>query len=143
VAAGAVLGVVVGRHLGCVASCLHWGARRGATYIDPLSLLSVGPVRLLPLDHSVRPPVHGPVVSGVGDAGAVGRFRPSSRLVNLAPSATAMDAGHTDARSSGTSRRHTGDPDDVAASLLASSLAMSLWRRRQMRRRRRVEQTPF
>jgi murein DD-endopeptidase MepM/ murein hydrolase activator NlpD len=28
--------------------CLHWGLLRGATYLDPLSLLGLGPVRLLP-----------------------------------------------------------------------------------------------
>lgn len=35
----------------CVAApCLHWGARRGESYIDPLSLLSplAGPIVLLP-----------------------------------------------------------------------------------------------
>ncbi len=50
VAIGSVLGVVHGRrHLGCDRYCLHWGARRGDTYLDPLSLLRpLGPVRLLP-----------------------------------------------------------------------------------------------
>ncbi len=28
--------------------CLHWGARRGAEYVDPLGLLGSGRVRLLP-----------------------------------------------------------------------------------------------
>src|SRR4051812_45172313 len=28
--------------------CLHWGLREGATYLDPLTLLGLGPVRLLP-----------------------------------------------------------------------------------------------
>lgn len=38
-----------GRHLGCEGTCLHWGARRGDTYLDPLSLLRpLGPVVLLP-----------------------------------------------------------------------------------------------
>ena len=31
-------------------TCLHWGLLRGEEYLDPLSLLGVGPVRLLPLD---------------------------------------------------------------------------------------------
>lgn len=50
VAGGAVLGVVAGRHGGCPPGrCLHWGARRGAAYFDPLLLLRpLGPVRLLP-----------------------------------------------------------------------------------------------
>jgi murein DD-endopeptidase MepM/ murein hydrolase activator NlpD len=31
------------------ASCLHWGLIQGDTYLDPLSLVGAGPVRLLPL----------------------------------------------------------------------------------------------
>ncbi len=30
-------------------ACLHWGWIRGETYLDPLRLVGVGPVRLLPL----------------------------------------------------------------------------------------------
>ena len=30
-------------------TCLHWGLIEGETYLDPLSLLGFGPVRLLPL----------------------------------------------------------------------------------------------
>lgn len=47
---GAVLATVHGRHGGCVPDrCLHWGARRGVDYLDPMSLLGrLGPVRLLP-----------------------------------------------------------------------------------------------
>jgi murein DD-endopeptidase MepM/ murein hydrolase activator NlpD len=49
VAAGDVIGRLVGLHPGCVRSCLHWGARRGDAYLDPLTLLRpLGPVRLLP-----------------------------------------------------------------------------------------------
>jgi hypothetical protein len=33
------------------AVCLHWGLRRGEEYLDPLSLLNSGPVRLLPLSQ--------------------------------------------------------------------------------------------
>lgn len=47
--AGEPIGVVRGHHRGCPASCLHWGARRGDNYLDPLSLLRpLGPVVLLP-----------------------------------------------------------------------------------------------
>jgi hypothetical protein len=29
-------------------ACLHWGLLRGETYLDPLTLVGAGPVRLLP-----------------------------------------------------------------------------------------------
>jgi murein DD-endopeptidase MepM/ murein hydrolase activator NlpD len=46
---GQVIGRVAGRHRGCSGWCLHWGARRGTVYLDPLALLRpLGPVRLLP-----------------------------------------------------------------------------------------------
>jgi len=50
VAGGTALGVIHGTHGRCAPQrCLHWGARRGAIYLDPLSLLrALGPVRLLP-----------------------------------------------------------------------------------------------
>jgi murein DD-endopeptidase MepM/ murein hydrolase activator NlpD len=43
VSAGAVLGRLE------VAACLHWGLRRGGTYLDPRSLLGAIRVRLLPV----------------------------------------------------------------------------------------------
>jgi murein DD-endopeptidase MepM/ murein hydrolase activator NlpD len=47
--AGEPIGRLVGTHRGCGAGCLHWGARRAGSYLDPLSLLRpLGPVRLLP-----------------------------------------------------------------------------------------------
>ncbi|MET8353282.1 MULTISPECIES: M23 family metallopeptidase [unclassified Micromonospora] len=49
-AAGAPLGELLPGHPGCPAvACLHWGLRRGAEYLDPLALLGLGPVRLLPV----------------------------------------------------------------------------------------------
>jgi murein DD-endopeptidase MepM/ murein hydrolase activator NlpD len=56
VEAGAVLGVLDGGHRGCPApACLHWGLRRGAIYLDPLALLGLGRVRLLPLAAGTGP----------------------------------------------------------------------------------------
>ncbi|MEO7261385.1 MAG: M23 family metallopeptidase [Jatrophihabitantaceae bacterium] len=50
VLAGQRIGAVRGAHRSCAsATCLHWGARRGAAYLDPMSLLRpLGVVRLLP-----------------------------------------------------------------------------------------------
>lgn len=42
-----VIGVVATpRH--CPGSCLHWGARRSGSYVDPLALVAAAPVVLLP-----------------------------------------------------------------------------------------------
>ncbi|ELS56832.1 putative secreted peptidase [Streptomyces viridochromogenes Tue57] len=54
VAAGAVVGTVEPTGAHCTAACVHWGLRRGETYMDPLSLLPPwllhrGPSRLLPV----------------------------------------------------------------------------------------------
>ncbi len=51
---GEPLGLLSPGHPGCAgAACLHWGLRRGtgaaAVYLDPMLLLGLGPIRLLPL----------------------------------------------------------------------------------------------
>jgi murein DD-endopeptidase MepM/ murein hydrolase activator NlpD len=50
VTAGAVLGHLQADHVGCTGApaCLHWGVRRGQEYLDPLALVSLGRIRLLP-----------------------------------------------------------------------------------------------
>lgn len=46
---GQLIATGLGAHPGCVETCLHWGARRGEVYLDPLVLLRpLGPIRLLP-----------------------------------------------------------------------------------------------
>jgi murein DD-endopeptidase MepM/ murein hydrolase activator NlpD len=51
VAAGTVLGHLTATGSHCPsAACLHWGLLRGADYLDPLALLGLEQVRLLPLD---------------------------------------------------------------------------------------------
>jgi murein DD-endopeptidase MepM/ murein hydrolase activator NlpD len=55
VAQGAMLGQLAAAGSHCDPTCLHWGALRGADYLDPLSLLpGRRPVVLLPLTG--RPP---------------------------------------------------------------------------------------
>ncbi len=50
---GAVLGGLLPGHAGCPdAACLHWGLRRGETYLDPMTLLRPARVRLLPMAWS-------------------------------------------------------------------------------------------
>ena len=83
VTAGQRLGAVddVRGHCGRVL-CLHWGLRRGLVYLDPLSLLGRGPVRLLPVwaDPGTHRP-YGPVPTS-------GRTRlPASTASTSRPSA--------------------------------------------------------
>ena len=50
VARGSPIGVLSAGHAGCsVDACLHWGLRRGQTYLDPVALLRPPRVRLLPM----------------------------------------------------------------------------------------------
>jgi murein DD-endopeptidase MepM/ murein hydrolase activator NlpD len=49
VAAGDPLGTLDAWPGHCPGPCLHWGALRGRTYVDPLALLGLVPPVLLPL----------------------------------------------------------------------------------------------
>ncbi|HEX6075072.1 MAG TPA: M23 family metallopeptidase [Micromonosporaceae bacterium] len=57
VRAGDVIGRLTAGHPGCTGlACLHWGLRQGIDYLDPLSLLGLGRVRLLPMSpHAAHP----------------------------------------------------------------------------------------
>ncbi len=46
---GQMIGVLADGPGHCSSSCLHWGARRGDVYVDPLSLIDRPPLVLLPL----------------------------------------------------------------------------------------------
>jgi murein DD-endopeptidase MepM/ murein hydrolase activator NlpD len=53
---GGELGRLDPGHPGCPAiACLHWGLRRDDLYLDPLALLGLGRVRLLPLGEGRSP----------------------------------------------------------------------------------------
>lgn len=72
VTAGALLGGLAAGHAGCsVAACLHWGLLRGESYLDPLALLGVGRVRLLPLAASTPSAGHVTAAVLVTAAGAL------------------------------------------------------------------------
>jgi murein DD-endopeptidase MepM/ murein hydrolase activator NlpD len=63
--------VLVGSHC-APAACLHWGLKHGPDYLDPLALLRLNPVRLLPLDVA-RPSLGRAAAVGSATAGiAVG-----------------------------------------------------------------------
>ncbi|MFI1763403.1 murein hydrolase activator EnvC family protein [Streptomyces sp. NPDC020800] len=58
---GEVLGTVEATGSHCPVTCVHWGLRRGETYLDPLTLLPpdllpTGPSRLLPVLGVPLPP---------------------------------------------------------------------------------------
>jgi murein DD-endopeptidase MepM/ murein hydrolase activator NlpD len=55
--------------------CLHWGLIRGDTYLDPLTLVGAGPVRLLPWSAPVRAPLIAPSSAAAAGPGTW-RFKP-------------------------------------------------------------------
>nr|WP_203694363.1 M23 family metallopeptidase [Catellatospora coxensis] len=67
VSAGTPLGLLAAGHAGCpAAACLHWGLRRGVVYLDPLAVLGLARVRLLP---GGRSPLRFPLSRAAGPAG--------------------------------------------------------------------------
>ncbi|MGC4890815.1 murein hydrolase activator EnvC family protein [Micromonospora sp. DT227] len=65
--AGTPVGELLAGHPGCAAAaCLHWGLRHGDDYLDPLALLGLGRVRLLPLDPMPASPGAQPWASSAG-----------------------------------------------------------------------------
>ena len=66
-------------------ACLHWGLIEGAEhYLDPLTLVGAGPVRLLPLDGGVPPLVRLPVLP-TGPVLTAVRSGPRMRLAEGLP----------------------------------------------------------
>lgn len=91
---GDPIGLLLAGHPGCpVVACLHWGLLRGRVYLDPLSLLGLGRVRLLPMGTAgpaaaaARPRLGGAgaaaAVSGPWVGLAVGGSQPVHRDVGV------------------------------------------------------------
>jgi murein DD-endopeptidase MepM/ murein hydrolase activator NlpD len=92
VAAGDVLGRLGGVGSHCVTTaCLHWGLRRGGTYLDPLSLLPTG-VRLLPV-WSDPVPAAPPPVPATLDPATLDPAPVASRGAGARPGGVAVAAG--------------------------------------------------
>lgn len=103
VSAGQPIGTLVSIGSHCLPSaCLHLGLRRGATYLDPLSVLGPLPVRLKPLDGSrpaatqVWPGMRPSPVRPVNDGAWLGNSRRSGPRMGLlvgSPQAVGADVG--------------------------------------------------
>jgi murein DD-endopeptidase MepM/ murein hydrolase activator NlpD len=92
VVAGAVLGLLTGAGGHCPpAACLHWGVRRGADYLDPMTLLGPLRVRLLPVWSATAPdpadPLPQPPMPGDASPAAPRRTSaaPAGRTTPLPP----------------------------------------------------------
>jgi hypothetical protein len=78
VSGGTVLGVLEAGPSHCPGrSCLHWGLRRGDTYLDPLALLGAARVRLLPVWGVAGLPGGGGSPDGRGAGRGGGRSSPA------------------------------------------------------------------
>ncbi len=121
---GAALGSleVVGGH--CAPRvCLHWGLRRGETYLDPLALLGQAPVRLLPLWSGAPAP---PAPVSVPEVIAPPMPANAAPPQTAAPGETGNELGL-----SRSGRDRGGGGGAAAAGLLgAAALAVSARRRR-------------
>jgi murein DD-endopeptidase MepM/ murein hydrolase activator NlpD len=62
-------------------ACLHWGLLQGRTYLDPLTLVGAGPIRLLPLDGGAGAGL--PLVPGDLTAGVPASPRPTGIPVRV------------------------------------------------------------
>jgi murein DD-endopeptidase MepM/ murein hydrolase activator NlpD len=74
---GDVLGTLTTGHASCRpgTTCLHWGLLRGETYLDPLTLVTQGRLRLLPLDGRAAAPAGAASAPGF-EASTVSRADP-------------------------------------------------------------------
>ncbi|HEU5158348.1 MAG TPA: M23 family metallopeptidase [Streptosporangiaceae bacterium] len=132
VAAGQRLGQVedVRGHCGRVL-CLHWGLRRGLAYLDPLSLLGGGTIRLLPVWPAAGAD-HPPAAARPGSL-----FSPSaaSRPPPRAPRAVSAGRASLDRGRSMVTRSATAAGGGALAGAILAYLLILAWRRMPARRR--------
>lgn len=121
VGAGDVIGTLglVGGH--CLPrACLHWGLLRGRTYLDPLSLVGAGPVRLLP---SGTPPHVAPAMR-----------TPPAAVAPNAPhavaSAVATPVRGQSVTATGSRARVVGVAGATGLAIVATAVALVAYRRR-------------
>jgi murein DD-endopeptidase MepM/ murein hydrolase activator NlpD len=76
-------------------ACLHWGWRRGDTYLDPLLLVGGGPIRLLPLwrDEPVDRRVLGPTALSAWQVPLLRTLGAGAVTVSRAPPGPVAPAG--------------------------------------------------
>jgi hypothetical protein len=133
-AAGDRLGVVedVRGHCG-PRLCLHWGLLRGLVYLDPLSLLGRGPVRLLPVWGSSGAAPFPPGASGpANDPDA--RHAVGMPAAGRSPAADTRGVPTGQAPSMTLAAATTAGGGAVAGATLAYGLSMA-WHRRPARTR--------
>lgn len=139
VGAGQRLGAVddARGHCGPV-RCLHWGLRRGLVYLDPLSLLGRGTVRLLPVWSAPGTPAWAPSGESSGRGAESGRppaRGPSAAGAHLAATRSAtrdgsLERGHSIVLTSATA----AGGGAIGGAALAYVLTLA-WRRTPVRRR--------
>jgi murein DD-endopeptidase MepM/ murein hydrolase activator NlpD len=104
-------------------ACLHWGLLRGDTYLDPLSLVSGGPVRLLPLGGAAFASPALPAAQHRADEGSP----TDGRVAGLAGSAGAADGAAQPAGRVGNAAQPTGTAGDRSGGpLLTAGLSLGL-----------------
>lgn len=115
---GDLLGLLAAGHASCPLgrACLHWGLLRGSTYLDPLLLVDLGRVRLLPREatgvrHGTAAPPAGSRAAAAPAAAASGPQPRPARPAGRAPG------------SPGSGSPGSGSPGSGAA--LAAGLALT------------------
>jgi len=148
VRAGETVATVADGALHCRGGCLHWGAKRGERYVDPLSLLpdrllGGGPSRLLPVFGI---PVPGGRAASRSGTRAVPEPEPQGAMRSgrrAAPAAVARLEVAEASRSGAVDTSAVAGPAGAGGAVLALSLTgAALFARRRLGRTVRMTTTP-